>query len=204
MDEYRTWPRACGISLDRSTYPARQRYDNNHLIHIHTVGTCQYQRLPLYHIQSSLVVTLLFFYFLQPLLPPPPVAVMLSFLNSLSTAFLVCLLLFGSFTRFTRGSYLLTHSFHAYQRDRNSDEHLMDTIASIDLVLSTLLLPRLTRSLSALLITAAMSAGLYMRVVKERKDATIDVALTGVALFVLVSSVLVGRSSQSAAHQKSS
>ena len=128
---------------------------------------------------------------------------MLSLLHALSTCLLVCLLLFGSFSRFTRGSHSITRSFHAYQRDRNDDEQLMPFIAAVDLCLALLLLPRLTRSLSAFLISAAMSVGVYRRlVVQEHKDATIDVALTAVAFVCLVTSLVTGRSASSTVHEK--
>ena len=115
---------------------------------------------------------------------------MLSLLHSLSTGFLVCLLLFGSFARFTRGSHSFTRAFHAYQLDRNADEQLITPIAAADLCLALLLLPSATRPVAAAFIALGMGGGLYVRLVKQRRDATVDVALTAVAFVAFVTSLL--------------
>ena len=80
----------------------------------------------------------------------------------------------------------------------------MDAIAAVDLCLALLLVPRTTRPLSAFLITAAMSVGVYMRVYEQRKDATYDLGLTAVAACALATSLLQGHSKQSTAHSKGS
>ena len=118
----------------------------------------------------------------------------LSTIHNVGTAFLVGLLLFGCFSRLTRGVYPFTRSFHAYQLDRNSDEQLMNVIAGTDLVLALLLIPRSTRWFSALLISLAMGIGAYVRVAKEHKDATVDLLLLASAVTVLTSALQLRRS----------
>ncbi len=127
---------------------------------------------------------------------------LLSTVHNVATLFLIGLLLFGSFTRFTRGVYPLTRSFHAYQLDRNSDEQLMNVIAGTDLVLALLLVPRSTRWFSALLISLAMGLGAYVRVAKEHKDATVDVLLLASAVTVLSSALQLRRSTWPFLQQK--
>ena len=112
---------------------------------------------------------------------------LLSLLHGACVAFLVCLLLLGSFSRFTDGRF--TRSFHAFQLDRNDDEQLRYVIPAVDLCLALLLLPRLTRPVSAALIALAMSGGLYMRVAQQHKDATLDVLQTAVAFAALFTSL---------------
>ncbi|KAG8984868.1 hypothetical protein FRB93_006217 [Tulasnella sp. JGI-2019a] len=108
-------------------------------------------------------------------------------INDLLTTSLICVLLYGAFSRLTHGVY--TPTFHAFQIDRapGGGNTQANFIPFVDIAAALLTTFPKSRTVGATFVTVVSTLGLAMRL-RKGKEWSSDVALLGLALATMISS----------------